>query len=331
MHVRLSISTGLATMALLSLALVVANSRARTASATLDLVQACSAADNTGDGVIDLRDMQAEAAHYAQSIGDPLYDVRFDVWSWNPLTGSTVGPDGDIGTPDIQLVFSRFGFTCAPNWETLGGSYANDPPCAGGTGDPIGTILLMPFTFVWPAPSALQRFNDSLSNIGMTSGYNFLWTTRDNFKDGGGCAEGAITRATNKGWSTVLSCFPALICTDSRWHTRCEVHYAWWAGNWASCTPHWDSAPPDSNHAPGYYSITNPVGKHYVPAVYNGTDNYTGSGYDAARDWLWYQLIRQYGIGTDVGQQYFSNTFDRIQCYGPASHADGKVNIILLR
>jgi hypothetical protein len=101
-------------------------------------------------------------------------------------------------------------------------------------------------------------------------------------------------------------------------------------GYWASCTPHWDSAPPIPTPPCGLCAP--PCDKHYVPKVYNGTENYGGSGYDAARDWMWYQLVHQYGM-TDVGPVFFDNRADRSQCNGTTVSrlTTGKVNIIALQ
>jgi hypothetical protein len=234
---------------------------------------------------------------------------------------------------DLQKVLGAEGTTCLlPTiWETLGGSYANAWPCAGGTGDPIGTVFLMASV---NASSASQLADDRLFEIGMGSGYGSVppwvpsFTDRDNFLDNGGCVEGAITRGTNKGWHTDLFCLP--YCVDSRWHVRCIVHaqpspYSYWA----SCTPHWDSAPPP----PPCPLCPPPCDKHYVPRVYNGTENYGGSGYDAARDWLWYQLIYVRSIATDVGPVFFDNKALRSQCDNTifSQTVDGKVNVILLQ
>lgn len=144
-------------------------------------------------------------------------------------------------------------------------------------------------------------------------------TGRDNFLDNGACVEGDITRGTAAGWSvSIPDCLPW--CIESRWHVRCIVHSQRSSyGYWASCTPHWDSGPPPS------------CPEHYVPRVYNGTENYSGSGYDAARDWLWYQLVRVRGM-KDAGQVYFKNDLPRSQCNGTIfSQADRKVNVIRLR
>ena len=207
-------------------------------------------------------------------------------------------------------------------WETLGGSYANASPCAGGTHDPIGTIFLLGGP---DAATATQLANNRLSDIGMTTGYGHPipggpeLTSRDNFLDNGGCVEGDITRATGSGWSiSIPDCIPW--CIESRWHTRCIVHAQPSAyGYWASCTPHWDSGPPPD------------CPEHYVPEVYNGPENYGGSGYDAARDWLWWQLVYVRSMA-DAGPVFFNNTLLRSQCDSTmTSRADSKVNIIALQ
>ena len=280
--------------------------------------QQCFAADNNDDGVIDAVDMQRATAHYNGGFAwyeyPERYDPLFDIWP-------NLTPDGHIDIRDLQFVFGRFGMTCPTPWETLGGNYANEWPCVGGAGDPIGTIFLLGGP---DAATATQLANDRLGDSGMTTGYGDPipgippFTSRDNFLDNGGCVEGDITRATNGGWHTDLGCLP--YCIDSRWHTRCIVHAQPSAyGYWASCTPHWDSGPPPD------------CPEHYVPAVYNGTENYGGSGYDAARDWLHYQLVQQRGM-TFVGPVFFNNTQPRSQCDGTIfSFADSKVNVIVLQ
>ena len=137
-------------------------------------------------------------------------------------------------------------------------------------------------------------------------------TSRDNFRDNGACVEGDITRATSPGWH-----YCGLgVCIDSRWHTRCVVHSQPSAyGYWASCTPHWDW--------PACF-------KHEVPPIYNGTENYSGSGFDAGRDWLWWQLIQESGM-TFVGPVSFNNTAPHTQCNGDVTIANGRVNVILLQ
>ncbi len=234
---------------------------------------------------------------------------------------------GDIGT--VTHHWGQQGFVPPPLpgpsiWETLGGSYANAYPCAGNTADPIGTIFLIGSA---DAAAATNTANARLSDIGMNTGYGNplpggpVFTSRDNFLDNGGCVEGDITRATNGGWHiSIPNCIP--YCIDSRWHTRCIVHAQPSAyGYWASCTPHWDSGPPPS------------CPEHYVPEIYNGTENYPGqTGYDAARDWLWYQLVRVRGM-TDAGQVYFDNILPRSQCGGTifSQALTGKVNVIALQ
>jgi hypothetical protein len=139
-------------------------------------------------------------------------------------------------------------------------------------------------------------------------------TSYDDFRDDGACVEGEITRATNDGFHVCAAIPP--YCVDPRWHARCAEHtLSSPYGYWASCTPHWDWPA---------------CGKHEVPPVYNGDENYTGSGFDAARDWLWYQLVHQYGM-TFVGPVNFSNRSGRVQCNGDITRADGKVNVIQLR
>lgn len=200
-------------------------------------------------------------------------------------------------------------------WETFGGNYSYDSPCSGGTGDPVGTILIPTNSSFL---SAQQRTDDRLVEIGMTSGFGSLpggysFTDRADFRDNGGCVEGSITRATNDGWHL---CADLPYCVDPRWHTRCITHsQPSPVGYWASCTPHWDSPA---------------CGKHYVPAVYNGTENYTGSGYDAARDWTYYQLVNQYGMPF-LGYTFFNNRAFRQHCNNERSRSDGKVNLIQLR
>jgi hypothetical protein len=203
--------------------------------------------------------------------------------------------------------------TPAPSiWQTLGGNYAYDTPCTGTTGDPIGTILLVAGP---DAATASQLAFDRLSDIAMTSGYEPIITDRSDFRDNGGCVEGAITRGTNDGFHPSLSCLPYPYCVDPRWHTRCIVHAQPSPfGYWASCTPHWDwPACP----------------KHEVPPVYNGPENYSGSGYDAARDWLHYQLVTELGM-VDAGQVFFDHSVGTQQCTAEFTFETNKVNVIAL-
>jgi hypothetical protein len=310
---RVAIRPGFAVV-LLALALMATNPPTRTQALPMDWdswnywQQQCIVADFTNNGAIDIQDMQAVSAHYGTTRGGPNWDPRFDI---EPRSA----PDGDIDIKDIQHVFGRFGMTCSTLWNALGGNYAYDSPCADGNGDPIGTILVMPFiTYPYNAP---QRVYDRLSDIGMASGYNILWTTRDNFRDDGNCVEGAITRATNDGWHFERVGLFWVVIVDSRWHTRCIVHaQPSFYGEWASCTPHWDSPA---------------CGKHEVPPVYNGTEDYSGSGFDAARDWMWWQLIRVRGM-LDAGPVYFyRDPLGRIQCNGDSTFAESKVNVIVLQ
>ena len=76
------------------------------ASANSELTaQKCFAADNSGDGVIDLTDLQRVAAAAWSYPGRSNWDPRLDVLPW-------LAPDGFVDIHDIQFVAGRFGFEC---------------------------------------------------------------------------------------------------------------------------------------------------------------------------------------------------------------------------
>jgi hypothetical protein len=95
-------------------------------------------------------------------------------------------------------------------------------------------------------------------------------------------------------------------------------------GYWAACTPHWDQVADC-----GIFS------GHYVPEVWAGHGNegewgnWGGSGFDAARDWLWWQLTQVEGHQS-LGWMDYGNTQALRQCNGEWTALDGKVNIIRL-
>ena len=67
--------------------------------------RACSRYDFNGDAEIDVSDDQAEAGHYGHVVGDPEYNVNYDL---HP----SLTPDGDVDIQDLQRVFGWNGFTC---------------------------------------------------------------------------------------------------------------------------------------------------------------------------------------------------------------------------
>jgi len=203
-------------------------------------------------------------------------------------------------------------------WETRGGDYSYGSTCQDGTEiDPITTIFL---TTTTSPNDSLQLAHDRLLEIGMTSDFNALWTTRQSFRDEGGCVEGEITRATNEGWHPCADLPP--ICVDSRWHTRCNLYsVASPYGYWLTCTPHWDE--PGCPNSAG-------VKSHYVPSIFRGPGGFTGTGFDAGRDWTWWQLVHQYGM-PDLGTVFYDNRMLHRQCNGDLTNTDGRVNVIQLR
>jgi hypothetical protein len=72
-----------------------------------------------------------------------------------------------------------------------------------------------------------------------------------------------------------------------------------------------------------------------TPAVWAGHGNeddwgeWEGSGFDAARDWLWYQLVFLDQM-TFVGTYNADNRLPMRQCNEEITQADGKINIIQL-
>ena len=55
---------------------------------------------------------------------------------------------------------------------------------------------------------------------------------------------------------------------------------------------------------------------HYVPAVCNGGESYSGSGFDAGRQWMWWQLVHDYGLDW-LGVHFWDNWQRMQQGAGP--------------
>ena len=109
---------------------------------------------------------------------------------------------------------------------------------------------------------------------------------------------------------------PWFFCGEPRWQ-RCNFYsLPSPVGHWSSCSPHRDAAG---------------CSKHYVPRLYNpGWPNYDNkSGFDAARDWLWIELVQQDGM-TFLGYTFFDNRIGLSQCNDEITSTDGKVNLIQL-
>ena len=61
---------------------------------------ACVKYDFNSDATIDVSDAQRSANRYGATVGQPGYDVRFDVYP-------NLVPDGEIDIQDLQKVFGR--------------------------------------------------------------------------------------------------------------------------------------------------------------------------------------------------------------------------------
>jgi hypothetical protein len=144
-------------------------------------------------------------------------------------------------------------------------------------------------------------------------------TSLQHFRDNGSCVEGEIGLADEGGTS---GCFPQLVCGSTRWHVRGNINSRSdpQGGVWASLTPHWDSSDGSPADACG----------HIVRPVYDGGDNYSGSGFDAGKDWFWWQTV-QVGGHHFEGAQYWDNRLTNVQCNGEETGSNGWVNVIHAR
>ena len=264
----------------------------------------CLAADNSGDGLIDVLDAQRAAAHYGGGIGYPYdpqrYDPRFDI---QPFRAA----DGDIDIMDLQKVYGRFGMTCSrytqanEYWKSHGGMYSYDAGCAdGGEIDPITTV------FRYAASG--QQVHDDLVDIGL----GVEAGSEQDFRDNGACATGEISVADDDGWSFCSS--PPFICSSDRWHVRSNVVGTAdpTGGFWASATPHRDVGTSCGHLTPAYIEV----------------DGFAGSGFDVGRDWVWWQMIHDRGYFFE-GAQNWDNRLQMLQCDNQTlSASNGMVNII---
>jgi len=218
---------------------------------------------------------------------------------------------GTVSLADLGVVTNKWGgsgFICAEcvadnYFEGWGGDYSYNSSCTDPI-DPISTILI-----VGNQPNPRQRVDDVLSAATLDDGENLV-TTRQHFREISECREGEITQATEDSYPNWAD----------RWHVRCAVSgMSSPYGSWAACTPHWDEITFNCGALPN----------HYVPRVYNHPDrpgNYPGSGFDAARDWLWYELVVNDGH-TFLGWMNYGNTDVQQQCNGEETQSDGKVNL----
>jgi hypothetical protein len=265
--------------------------------------QHCFAADLNGDGVIDVVDMQRIASYFSVSIGNPRYDVRLDFRPW-------LAPDGEIDIDEVQFVFGRFGLRCSTYtpakeyWMWLGGLYSYGAGCA--NGDEID-----PVTTVFRYASNAAQIHNVLSDIGLLVDVG----SEQNFRDNGGCATGEISVADDDGWTP---CFPQVVCASSRWHVRANVvSTADPAGGfWAAATPHRDTG--DGSPADGCTHVVLP---------YQQIDGFSGSGFDVAKDWVWWQMVHERGFFFE-GAQWWDNRLPMLQCNDTLSASNGWVNVI---
>jgi hypothetical protein len=194
-------------------------------------------------------------------------------------------------------------------WENAGGEYSHEPGCSDDGIDPISTIII---TLEQNAADATGLTLAYFQEAGLTSGPG-PFTTLQFYEDFGNCVQGEISQGTNDGFEF---CGEQGLCAEARWHVRCNtLSQAVVAGFWSSCTPHWDAAIPSC---------------HYVPVEFNGPGSWQGSGFEAARDWLWWQLTQESGAPMDfVGPVNFNNVVGQLQCNGDiTSLSDGKVNVV---
>jgi len=162
-----------------------------------------------------------------------------------------------------------------------------------------------------------------LSDVQLDNGAN-RFINRQYYLDLGACVEGEITQATADQYCT----YPIVPCAEEQWHVRCNVvSLTSPYGRWASCTPHWDEV---TSGCSAWFN------SHFVPAIWAGHGNeaewgnWDGSGFDAARDWLWWKLVQEDGMEF-VGFLNYDNTRPMQQCISTEwTQADGKVNIIQL-
>jgi hypothetical protein len=188
-------------------------------------------------------------------------------------------------------------------WMWNGGMYSYGGSCANGEEiDPITTVI---------------RYHGNvaattLDGLGMT-----YTTDTQQFRDVGNCVPGDFGQANHDFWKLCL----IVVCAQERWHARGHINSTPdpHSGTWASLTPHWDA----SDGSPIDSCI------HWVPAVYNGPENFPGSGFDAGRDWLYWRLVVENGYRFEA-RQYWDNLAKMLQCNGnhDITGSDGYANII---
>jgi hypothetical protein len=222
--------------------------------------------------------------------------------------GMTCSPGGGNSSPPTTPVANQ------AFWQSKGGSYSyNDGCLPGSEANAITTVLR------YNGNKAKDYFNKMGWDHGdAIPGYN----PYDMFRENGVCVQGELSQANKDG---VTFCFTKLVCANSRWHARCNINSVAdpGGGTFASCTPHWDAA--DGSPIDGCV--------HWVPQVYNGSENFTGSGVDAGKDKLWWVLVKDLHQHFE-GAQYWDNRLTQKQCRGGDDRtndytgSNGWVNII---
>jgi hypothetical protein len=283
--------------------------------------------DGNLDGKTSLGDIGVVASKWGHASGCPGW-IRAGADNSNNVTLA------DVGT--VTSKWGLAGYSCAQCsdhnfWSAIGGEYSYGEPCAADDDeiDPITTILISGLNGVEPVR---QQVESHFTAVGLEHGY-WEWLGvpiigHQHYLESGQCMQGELTQSTA---DQRCGPWPHVACAEKAWHVRCNVvDHAAVFGYWVACTPHWDEV--SGTQSCQHHGLGS---GHFVPSVWAGHGNeeawgsWDGSGFDAARDWLWFQLVASEGHQF-LGWMDFRNTRPMQQCNGEWTQADGKVNIIRL-
>jgi len=250
-------------------------------------------ADFNDDCEVNVLDEQSIAYRYATCPGDLLYDPLYDVV---PRPG--LWCEAEINIADLQFVFGRHGFRCIDWWdpETSMGTYSlaagSETVCKSaaqfypniGSGNYVD-----PISVVFYENASASRLEQEARAHGLPSvehdGEQRFWEIKQ-------CTFEDVDARGDRGWT----CAPTDSCES--WHFRAEVgaegyatqsgpiggHVDW--GTFAVATPHFDDD-------------CWPWG-HFVPQVFPYPEElypgFSGSGFDAGREWIKIQFNPSYMV-----------------------------------
>ena len=267
---------------LLSILLLVAAQSAHAAHADQGEWSYHGQADFNADCVIDIIDMQMIAFRYGSGFGQPFYQQRFDL----EPDMYQVHVDYDIDIKDLQKVFGRSGYTCLMFWdpETSMGAYSlaagSETVCKSAAEfySISSANYVDPITVVFYENASASRLEQEAQAHGLPSiehdDEQRFWEIKD-------CTFEDVDARGDRGWT----CGPADSCES--WHFRAEIggfHVDW--GTFAVATPHFDDD-------------CWPWG-HFVPQVFPYPEElypgFSGSGFDAGREWIKIQFNPSYMV-----------------------------------